>query len=309
MKSENQWTGQRELVDYAKQETLNRQRQPMAVQQQQALQGDEGDWKKRMKFQPLDKETESVILNAIMNKKLGQLEHDESDDEREATLKSRKERELRKRNKKSSKIESVARKPRETFYLGPEKESVKNTDDKSKGFLDLFGVLKRSDTTLTREMLLMSGLTLKDLIVRCKVSIKALLFAGMVTNFEDLQTLRFSPKDIIRNRELFDAQTLAMFFRTTYDDLRNTEEGFNIIHLTQCEFMTADLKALDFTFDHMIDNNGIDKYQLGELNFTLSDLTNFLGFRSDHLTKLSIKRRDIGKILHWELEQYEDLCS
>jgi hypothetical protein len=142
---------------------------------------------------------------------------------------------------------------------------------------------------INMDVLKSNGVTLEVLIDECEVSITNLKQANILSTFQDLLELGFTPMDLTRNRLLFNCGTLKTLFNADHNTLIKYGVPIDVEHLIRGKILSSELQTLGFSFDNMINEKGIGRDQLKTLNFPLRDLMN-LGFEKRHLKKLHITK-------------------
>lgn len=179
------------------------------------------------------------------------------------------------------------------FYI-PEQKSIASSSTTTTSFFDRISDSLGLKTTsnvakIDLDTLVNNEMTLEILIDDCEIPISNLRQANIVTTFQDLLALKFTPMDLVRNRQLFNAGTLKTLFDADYKTMRKYQVPIDIVHIMKGKFLSSELQTLGFNFEQMIDEGGIGRSQLHALNFSLSDLIN-LGIEKKHLVKLKITK-------------------
>lgn len=167
------------------------------------------------------------------------------------------------------------------------------------------GLVKHIDLPL----LVKHAITLDDLIRRCGVAITDLLATGIVQGVQDLCALKFKMTDLVINTELFRVQHLPDLFQLTYIKLRKMKSiRFGALDIIECNFYPNELAQLGFSFDHLINDNGINAKQLKCLNFSLADLIS-LNLTTENLKKLAITPRVAIEVFGWDRQEYAEFTG
>ena len=132
-----------------------------------------------------------------------------------------------------------------------------------------------------------NDITLAILIDEIQVKISDLYAGDVLRKFQDLVYIGFQPKDLVRNRELFNCDMLGNLFKTNYENILANGIRFDMREIVLGGFLASDLKALDYNLDDAIRNGFITLPALKVLNFSLEGLS-LIGFRREHLKKLKI---------------------
>ena len=175
---------------------------------------------------------------------------------------------------------------------------------------DMLGIqAKRSVRHIDRELLIENGITLEDLIKECGIGITDLKAAGIVTKVDSLIALNFKTTDLVHNRDLFRVQHLGDLFELTYTKLRKMKSiRFGAYDLLTCRFYPNELQQMGFSFDHLVQDRGINMQQLLSLNFSLQDLVE-LGLTPENLETLGIDRRIALDEFKWDRRTYAELTG
>lgn len=159
------------------------------------------------------------------------------------------------------------------------------------------------------DLLIENEITLDDLIRRCDIAITDLLATGIVRGVEDLCALKFKMTDLVINEQLFRVQHLPDLFRLTYTQLRKMKSiRFSALDIIECHFYPNELAQLGFSFDHLINDKGLNVKQLECLNFSLADLIS-LDFTVENLQALGISSHMALNVLNWEPQEYADFTG
>jgi hypothetical protein len=271
----------------------------------------------------IDDETRKIIVDFInkrrdkINKIKQRQEQQHSSSSSSSNNKRSKNDSIKNHSHSSKKINEnnnyKIKKHKDTFYIGREEEDEKpkNNETVIDKFVDFMGIELdeivgfRGDITM--KVLIDNKITIKDLILQCKLSITNL--KPIILTFEDLIDLKFRLSDLVINRKLFNVNQFTMFFNMNYESLRNIPHfSFNIVTLINCNFYATELLTLGFSFHKMIKNGEISKEQLEALNLSLPDLMT-LGFNKKHLKKLNISEREALSDFQWKPKDYKDLLS
>lgn len=204
-----------------------------------------------------------------------------------------------------------------SFYV-PEKENKKNKEERVReGGLDMIdkvndyfrieskGLVKHIDLPL----LLKYDITLDDLIRRCGIAITDLMDTRIIQCVEDLCALKFKMTDLVIDPRLFRVQHLPDLFQLTYVKLRKMKSiRFGALDMIECGFFPNELAQLGFSFDHLINDRGINAKQLKCLNFSLADLIS-LNLTVENLEKLGITPRIAIEIFGWDRQEYAEFTG
>ena len=196
------------------------------------------------------------------------------------------------------------------FYIPEQKNSVTTTSTSIFDRIsDSLGLKTTSNVAkIDLDTLVNNEMTLEILIEDCEIPISNLRQANIVSTFQDLMALGFTPMDLTRDRKLFNVGTLKTLFDADYKTMRKYNVPIDIEHIMKGKFFASELQTLGFTFEHMIQEKGIGRSQLHALNFSLSDLIN-LGLEYHHLRILDItKKRALSPRpdgFGWDKETYE----
>lgn len=178
------------------------------------------------------------------------------------------------------------------FYIPEQKSSVSSGTTTSffDRISDSLGLKTTSNVAkIDLDTLVNNEMTLEILIEDCEIPISNLRQANIVTTFQDLLALGFTPMDLTRNRQLFNVGALKTLFDADYKTMRKYQVPIDVEHIMKGKFVASELQTIGFTFEDMIEEKGIGRSQLHALNFSLSDLMN-LGIEKKHLRKLRITK-------------------
>jgi hypothetical protein len=198
------------------------------------------------------------------------------------------------------------------FYI-PEQKTINSSGTTSTSLFDRISDSLGLKTTsnvakIDLDTLVNNEMTLEILIEDCEIPISNLRQANIVSTFQDLLALGFTPMDLTRDRKLFNVGTLKTLFDADYKTMRKYNVPIDIEHIMKGKFVASELQTIGFTFEYMIQEKGIGRSQLHALNFSLSDLIN-LGLENQHLRILDIsKRRALSPRpdgFGWDKETYE----
>jgi hypothetical protein len=138
-----------------------------------------------------------------------------------------------------------------------------------------------------KPLLIEHGLTVRILVEQCRVKISDLYFAGIVTTFQDLVQLGFTPEDLKRDRILFNCQMLKERYLVNASALERAGIDFNVVR--EPHFYPQELMVMEFSLGEQIDQGFISRDALRCLNYAMADLV-ALGFSKHHLKKLKITK-------------------
>lgn len=154
------------------------------------------------------------------------------------------------------------------------------------------------------DLLVENAITLDDLLRRCDVAITDLVATGIVQGVDDLCALKFKMTDLVINEQLFRVQHLPDLFQLTYPQLRKMKNiRFSALDIIECQFYPNELAQLGFSFDHLINDKGLNVKQLECLNFSLADLIS-LNLTVENLQTLGITSRIALDVLNWDPQEY-----
>jgi len=136
---------------------------------------------------------------------------------------------------------------------------------------------------LTLDVLVANDMSLRILLEKCRVSVTNLKNAGIVTRLDDLKTLRFRVKDMVRDRELFDAGRFKMFYnprtdenpkpKTCFQFIRDTSDlTFDLEDVVACQFYPGELETLGVSLNTLIREDGATAADLCALKLPVSTL-------------------------------------
>lgn len=175
-----------------------------------------------------------------------------------------------------------------SFYIPPVTKKEKASADLLDVWADRLKLTTKSNLLrIDKTLLIENGMTLRVLIDECRVKIKDLYFAGILTSFADLVQLGFTPEDLKRDRILFDCQTLRERFGATAELLERHGLTLNIVK--EPPFYPQELIILEFPLGEHIEQGYVSRDALRQLDYAMADLVS-LGFAWRHLKKLKITR-------------------
>jgi hypothetical protein len=154
------------------------------------------------------------------------------------------------------------------------------------------------------DVLVENKITIRTLLRKCHVSPTDLKPCGILNNLDDLWKLQFVPKDLVREREIFNVNTAYAAFSVGYESLLKHGHEFTGSLLLDCRFLVGELQVLGFSFDRTIQKGYINKEELALLQYGLKDLRE-LGFSCQHLRKLAISERDAIEKFKWKRSHYQ----
>lgn len=224
-------------------------------------------------------------------------------------------------NHEEEEEEAPQKKPQQhksSFYV-PEKEKKKEerVREGGGGGLDMIdkmndyfrieskGLVRHIDLPL----ILKYDITLDDLIRRCGIAITDLMDTRIIQGVEDLCALKFKMTDLVIDPRLFRVQHLPDLFQLTYVKLRKMKSiRFGALDMIECGFFPNELAQLGFSFDHLVNDRGINAKQLKCLNFSLADLIS-LNLTTENLEKLGITPRIAIEIFGWDRQEYAEFTG
>ena len=121
-------------------------------------------------------------------------------------------------------------------------------------------------------------------------------FSELFLSWDDLLKRGLKIHHLKRENGWFDIRILVGYFKATWVQLKSI--GFSVDNIIELKLSPIDCISLEINIDVLINELGMNKYIMMELNFSYNDWNDIFGFNGYHFSKLSLNEDDINWLSH-----------